>query len=87
MRTEIEETPADVIREFISGNVRMQNLDDDFDIFGSGIVNSLFTIELMTFLERSFTIKVTMDDLDMENFKSVNAASRFVLRKRGATGA
>jgi acyl carrier protein len=58
------------------------DLDNDLDIFESGMVNSLFAIELMTFLEKSFDIKVTMDDLDMENFKSVNAASLFVQQKK-----
>ena len=37
--------------------------------------------ELMTFLESAFNIKVTMDDLDIENFKTVEATSRFVQRK------
>lgn len=58
----------------------MPLLDDDFDSFEAGIVSSLFAIELMTFLEKNFNIKVTMDDLDMQNFKLVNAASRFVRR-------
>jgi acyl carrier protein len=65
-------------------NVSLSELDDDLDIFESGVVNSLFAIELMTFLEKAFSIKVTMDDLDMDNFKTVNATSAFVQRKKGA---
>lgn len=76
-------SPQDVIRGFIMENVSAAELDDDFDIFESGMVNSLFAIELMTFLEKTFEIKVTMDDLDMENFKSVSAAGRFVQQKKG----
>ena len=79
--------PQEIIRNYILENTSVPSLDDDFDIFEAGIVNSLFAIELMTFLEKSFSVKVTMDDLDMQNFKSVNAASQFVLRKKGAQGA
>ena len=77
----ISTLPRDVIRNYILENVNLPHLDDDFDIFDAGIVNSLFAIELMTFLEKAFRIKVTMDDLDMENFKSVTATSEFVRRK------
>lgn len=76
--------PQDIIRNYILENINVPALADDFDIFEAGIVNSLFAIELMTFLEKSFAIKVTMDDLDMQNFKSVNAASQFVQRKKEA---
>ena len=82
MRAENAKLPQDIIRGYILDNISVEKLDDDFDIFEAGIVNSLFAIELMTFLEKSFDIKVTMDDLDMENFKSVNASSQFVRRKQ-----
>lgn len=81
MRIEHSKLPQDIIRSYILENISIPALDDDFDIFEAGIVNSLFSIELMTFLEKAFNIKVTMDDLDMENFKSVNATSQFVQRK------
>ena len=80
MRAEIER--QDIIRNYIMENVNLPELDDNFDIFEAGMVNSLFAIELMTFLEKAFDIKVTMDDLDMENFKTVNASSQFVQRKK-----
>ncbi|MCP5106952.1 MAG: acyl carrier protein [bacterium] len=87
MISENSKLPQDIIRHYILENVNMPALDDDFDLFESGIVNSLFAIELMTFLEKSFSVKVTMDDLDMENFKSVDAASQFVGRKEGEKSA
>jgi methoxymalonate biosynthesis acyl carrier protein len=82
MKTGNERLPQDIIRNYIMENVNLQDLNDDFDIFEAGLVNSLFAIELMTFLEKAFNIKVTMDDLDMENFKTVNSTGRFVQRKR-----
>jgi len=38
-------------------------------------------VQLMTFLEKTFAIEVGLDDLDIENFKSVNATTAFVVQK------
>ncbi|MEC2849591.1 acyl carrier protein [Bacillus cereus] len=51
-------------------------------MFEEGLVNSLFAIQLMTFLEKEFAIKVTMDDLDMDNYKSVNSIGNFIRNKQ-----
>ncbi|MGH8746568.1 MAG: acyl carrier protein [Burkholderiales bacterium] len=71
------------IRSFILGSVPVANLDDDANLFESGIVNSLFAVQLMTFIERTFAIVVGKDDLDIKNFKSLNAATAFVLQRNG----
>ena len=69
------------IREFILSAVHIPDLSDDDNLFESGIVNSLFAVELMTFLENAFGIEVTQDDLDIANFQSIANAAGFVLRK------
>lgn len=71
----------DTVRVFILSAVNIANLNDDDSLFESGIVNSLFAIQLMTFIERTFDIDVEVDDLDIENFKSIKATTAFVLRK------
>jgi methoxymalonate biosynthesis acyl carrier protein len=71
------------IREFISKSINIDGIDDNEDLFDSGIVNSLFSIQLVTFVEKEFDITVTVDDLDIENFKSVNALYSFVKSKIG----
>lgn len=84
--TTIENAPHDVIRKYILKAVNVSALNNTDDIFESGLVNSLFAIQLMTFIEKSFSIKVTMDDLDLNNFKSVNAISQFVKSKQEKAG-
>ena len=64
----------------------MDYLDHEMHIFEEGIVNSLFAIELMTFLEQEFEIKIKMDDLDFENFQTVNCIYDFVQRKKENNG-
>jgi methoxymalonate biosynthesis acyl carrier protein len=69
------------VKKFIFASTSIPGLDDDDNLFESGIVNSLFAIQLMTFLEKTFGIEVTMDDLDIDNFKSIAACASFVSRK------
>ena len=82
MNPETIQSTKDTIRNFILDSINIPNLQDDDNLFESGIVNSLFAVQLMTFLEKSFNIEVTMDDLSMDNFESVNATSLFVERKQ-----
>lgn len=81
-QTQEEQTCRDAIRQFLLSAIQIANLRDDDNLFESGLVNSLFAVQLMTFLEKKFGIEIGPDDLDIENFKSVSAASAFVIRKK-----
>src|SRR6266850_459420 len=82
MSTDHEATFREAVRGFIASSINIRNLNDDDNLFDSGIVNSLFAIQLMTFLEKTFSIEVAADDLDIENFKSISATTAFVSRKK-----
>jgi methoxymalonate biosynthesis acyl carrier protein len=58
-----------------------EEIDDDDDIFALGIVNSLFAIQLITFVESEFSISVERGDLDIDNFCSIAALTKFVRGK------
>ncbi len=80
---EEEKKVRETVTNFLLSSINIENLNDDDNLFASGIVNSLFAVQLMTFLEKIFVIELGMDDLDIENFKSVNATTAFVMRKKG----
>jgi methoxymalonate biosynthesis acyl carrier protein len=82
-RTEIRQA----LRDFIQRSVRVPALGDDDDLFESGIVNSLFAVQLMTFVEKKFALEVAMEDLEIANFRSIDATAGFVLRKNGVHAA
>jgi len=77
----------DTIRRFVTRSINIPDLRDDDDLFESGLVNSLFAVQLMTFLEKTFAIEVEADDLDIRNFRSLEAATNFVAKKNAAKAA
>ena len=82
MNTTTDAEPRAKIRAFILSSISLPDLADDDNLFESGIVNSLFAVELMTFLEKTFGIEVTPDDLEIAYFQSIEASANFVLRKK-----
>lgn len=72
-----------LIRAFINASINIDGLGDDDNLFETGIVNSLFAVQLTRFIERQFGLEIGVEDLDLANFKSVNAAAAFVARKSG----
>ena len=72
------------IRDHLKKSLRVEDLDDDVDIFDSGLVDSMFAVQLVAFTEQEFDIIVEDDDLDMDNFRSVDGLTSFVERKSAA---
>jgi methoxymalonate biosynthesis acyl carrier protein len=81
-----EGSPMDIkprIRSYISRFVDGYDLQDADDIFALGLVNSLFAMQLVMFVEKEFAVTVDSDDMNLDNFRSLEAISDFVVRKAG----
>ena len=50
------------------------------DLFADGMINSMFALELVVQIENKFNVDVEGRDLDMANFRSVNAMANLVRR-------
>jgi len=57
-------------------------LGDNEPLFVKGIIDSMGIIELVSFIEAQFNLKVQNDELVPENFKTVNSIKDFVERKK-----
>jgi len=69
------------LRSFIARYYRADLLKEDDDIFAIGFVNSLFAMQLVLFMEKTFDIKIGSTDLDLNNFRSIRAMVQFIDRK------
>ena len=81
MPKENEQKLRDFFAKFIE-----EDVDNDTDIFRSGLINSLFAMQLVLFIEKEFHLKVEQDDLDIENFKSIYAITNFIQTKQSIKG-
>lgn len=68
------------ILEFVRGRYPQMDIDADQDIFQLGFVNSLFAMELVMFVEKTFGVTIANDDLRIENFRSADAMAELVDR-------
>ncbi|MBN2000896.1 acyl carrier protein [candidate division KSB1 bacterium] len=71
----------DTIRTFLK-NYISDSINDDQDIFSGGYVNSLFATQLVLFIEENFDLTVESEDLNLDNFKSINAINFFIAAKK-----
>lgn len=76
------------VEQFILGELAVgrgiDSLGHDRDLLADGVIDSLGIVELITFLEGKYAIKVADDDIDAENFRSVDSIVAFVEQKRKA---
>lgn len=75
------------IKEFLSRFFKNHDLQPEEDIFALGFVNSLLAMQLVAFVEKEFGIRVEDEDLDLDNFRSIQAISNLVAKKSGAAAA
>jgi acyl carrier protein len=59
----------------------IETVAHDRDLLADGIIDSLGITELITFLEAKYAIKVDDDDIDAENFRSIDGIAAFVEKK------
>ncbi len=61
---------------------RKRKIDDDVALLESGVIDSLGVLDLVQFLDESFGITISDDELTPDNFSSINAMAAFVEQKR-----
>jgi acyl carrier protein len=75
---------SSAIKERLKNNandVDWTKLSDDDSLWNEGIIDSIGMIELISFIEKEFSIKVENDDLTPDNFDSINRISRYISLK------
>ncbi|WP_337662018.1 MULTISPECIES: acyl carrier protein [Actinoalloteichus] len=73
------------VRVFFSTAGVDRAIEADEDYFSLGYLNSLLALELVTYVERSFGITVEVEDLDLDNFRTIARVVGFVRRKLDPT--
>ncbi|MBE5991817.1 MAG: acyl carrier protein [Paenibacillaceae bacterium] len=72
----------DKIIAFLSKFVDVSELKDEDNIFDTGLVNSLFAVNLVSFIESEFDISIENSELDLDNFKDIHSITSLIERKQ-----
>jgi acyl carrier protein len=71
-----------VLQKFPAARKR-RAFNDEVQLLESGIVDSLGVLDIVGFLEQTFSIRIDDDDLTPENFGNVKCIGSFVEKKSG----
>jgi len=55
------------------------------DLFASGLVSSMFAMQLVVHLEESYDIAIVGSELKLDNFRTVQAMASLVIRLRAGS--
>jgi acyl carrier protein len=71
------------IAEFVQMNTHtdLKKINSSTLLFKEGVFDSMAFVLLIDYIEESFSIKPADEDLVEENFESVDAITRYILRK------
>ena len=63
--------------------LNVQVPSQEADLIESGLIDSLALVELLFAIEREFSVSLPLDDLEIENFRSVNRISEVIVGAQG----
>lgn len=79
----IDQVKAFVLREFLPGEDASE-LKNDTPLMTSGILDSIATLKMVTFLESEFNISVEAHEVDAENLNTLALIGALVASKKNA---
>jgi len=81
----IEEVRRFVVEQLLFGDGAL--LDENTSFSGANVIDSTGVLELIMFLEETYNIKISDDELTTENLDSIAKIARFLDNKTGKQGA
>jgi acyl carrier protein len=84
-----EASVREQVREFVLESARgkgVNEVTDDQSLMTTGIIDSLGIFRLVSFLEDTFHVRISDDEIVHENFQSVDEIEKFVAAKLAKKG-
>ena len=74
-----------VIRNFLANRVKkIAGVGDDLNLVQAGLINSMFAMQLVLFWEKTWSISVPDQEIQIDNFSSIDNLTAFVVKKLAA---
>jgi acyl carrier protein len=75
-----------IIKDFIQSELVKErgpfSLEDNDNLIERGVIDSLGIMKLLAYLEETFSISISDDELIPDNFETIDAISAFVVSKQ-----
>lgn len=73
------------VEKIILSELHVEVPDTETDIIDTGLVDSLGFVRLLSVLEREFQLQIDLDQLDLDDFRTVASIAGFLERRRPGT--
>jgi len=73
------------IADWFLKSLNLEIPSPEMDLFDTGVLDSLAFVELVLHLEQEFGVKITLEQVEIDNFKSVERIATLLLNGSGAT--
>lgn len=71
------------IADLFVGKLGLDIPSRDTDLFETGALDSMAFVELLALLEEEFGLAVSLDDIEIDNFRSIGRIAAFVAGRNG----
>ena len=78
------QTIENEVAEIFSQKLHVDVSSHDSDLFETGILDSLQLVELLFQLEQQFGVCISLDEMDVENFRSIERITVVIAGQDGA---
>jgi acyl carrier protein len=68
----------DQMQEYVEELAKQEDIDPSINLFETGLLTSVHVLDLIAYIEESFGIVISPDDLSIENFGSIDAMATYV---------
>ncbi len=66
------------VEKYITKLTNGHEIDHSLNLFESGFLSSLDVLDLLSFIENTYNITVSDDDLGIENFGSIDSMVKYI---------
>jgi methoxymalonate biosynthesis acyl carrier protein len=77
------QTIENAVAEIFSQKLHVEVCSYDSDLFETGILDSLQLVELLFQLEQQFGVRISLDEIELENFRSIERITVVIVGQEG----
>jgi acyl carrier protein len=70
------------IQDFLENTLLIRGIEKHTALIDGGYIDSIQILELAMFIEETFEVTLVADDMEVENFASIDAMVSYVSQKR-----